>query len=299
MDFIDLIDRLKIKKNDVISVIGAGGKTTLINHLAQSLSKQNKKVLITTTTHIIQTKIEDFSHPEYIKNSSNLYHCPIFTFETTKNTNEIHNIICNAYLAENKVFQTEQSEKNKNDFASKQAESVDIGIKSTTQAKTSYIFEQLDNYIDILGRYEKNPTYINGRIKLAGINLDEFDLSNYYATLVEADGSKRLRLKGWRSFEPVIPPETTKTILVQDISYLDKKLNADDIFNSDIFARDFMSNCLEQKFSFLHIIEIINYIKKIAQGEFSVIFIDKNNSTENYQKVADFIEDKCRGTMYV
>ncbi|WP_037029227.1 selenium cofactor biosynthesis protein YqeC [Psychrilyobacter atlanticus] len=42
---------LKIKKGDVVSIVGAGGKTTLLNHLSIEYSLDNS-VLMTTTTKI-------------------------------------------------------------------------------------------------------------------------------------------------------------------------------------------------------------------------------------------------------
>ncbi len=36
----------------VVSLVGAGGKTTLLYHLAESLAEDGQKVLVTTTTHI-------------------------------------------------------------------------------------------------------------------------------------------------------------------------------------------------------------------------------------------------------
>ncbi len=47
-----LIDILKLKSQGVISIIGAGGKTSLMFSLAKELSKSGKKVLTTTTTKI-------------------------------------------------------------------------------------------------------------------------------------------------------------------------------------------------------------------------------------------------------
>ncbi len=47
-----LIDVLKLKSQGVISIIGAGGKTSLMFSLAKELSKSGKKVLTTTTTKI-------------------------------------------------------------------------------------------------------------------------------------------------------------------------------------------------------------------------------------------------------
>ena len=38
--------------SDVISVVGAGGKSTYIERLAEKLARENLRVCITTTTHI-------------------------------------------------------------------------------------------------------------------------------------------------------------------------------------------------------------------------------------------------------
>ncbi|MEI6856166.1 selenium cofactor biosynthesis protein YqeC [Psychrilyobacter sp.] len=42
---------LELKKGDVVSIVGAGGKTTLLNHLSNKYSRDSS-VLITTTTKI-------------------------------------------------------------------------------------------------------------------------------------------------------------------------------------------------------------------------------------------------------
>ena len=49
------------EQKTVISVIGAGGKSSLIQHLAECYSKQNKKVLVTTTTHIWKPMNDTFA----------------------------------------------------------------------------------------------------------------------------------------------------------------------------------------------------------------------------------------------
>ncbi len=46
---------------EIISVIGAGGKTTLIHRLADEYRKQNKRVLICTTTHMFLESDTDIS----------------------------------------------------------------------------------------------------------------------------------------------------------------------------------------------------------------------------------------------
>ena len=44
-----------MKNQDIISVSGAGGKTSTIKLLAKNLVREHKKVLITTTTKMFKT----------------------------------------------------------------------------------------------------------------------------------------------------------------------------------------------------------------------------------------------------
>ena len=47
------------EKNHVVSLVGAGGKTTLLYALAEYLRAKGWRVLVTTTTHIWQPKAAD------------------------------------------------------------------------------------------------------------------------------------------------------------------------------------------------------------------------------------------------
>lgn len=50
--FNELFSSLPLSSHKIITIVGAGGKTTLLYALAEKLSEQNQKVLVTTTTHI-------------------------------------------------------------------------------------------------------------------------------------------------------------------------------------------------------------------------------------------------------
>ncbi|RDC48863.1 putative selenium-dependent hydroxylase accessory protein YqeC, partial [Acinetobacter sp. RIT592] len=52
---------LEIKENDVITVVGAGGKTSLITYLSKQLSSEYR-VLLTTTTKIYIPKSSDYNN---------------------------------------------------------------------------------------------------------------------------------------------------------------------------------------------------------------------------------------------
>lgn len=60
MEFKELVQKIE-KEHKVISVVGAGGKSTLINRLAEELTLCGKKVLVTTTTHIWKPEPDIFA----------------------------------------------------------------------------------------------------------------------------------------------------------------------------------------------------------------------------------------------
>ena len=61
MELEDLIQTIE-NQHQIISVVGAGGKSTLIRTLAERLSRRGRRVLVTTTTHI--WKPEDGTYAE-------------------------------------------------------------------------------------------------------------------------------------------------------------------------------------------------------------------------------------------
>lgn len=56
------IDFLSDNKKHVISLVGAGGKTTLMYALARACAEQGKKVLVSTTTHIFKPESDVIAH---------------------------------------------------------------------------------------------------------------------------------------------------------------------------------------------------------------------------------------------
>jgi probable selenium-dependent hydroxylase accessory protein YqeC len=61
MNIKNLIKKFNIPKTRIISVIGSGGKTTLIYMLAKELRKNGYKIAITTTTHMMIPDIKVFN----------------------------------------------------------------------------------------------------------------------------------------------------------------------------------------------------------------------------------------------
>lgn len=154
---------LEIKKNDVITVIGAGGKTSLITYLSKQLSNEYS-ILLTTTTKIYIPKSSDY----------------------------------------NNIILTDKS----NTFI-------------------------LDKGITLCGKY------VNEEKKVVGLKYEELDrfINSFDISLIEGDGSKRKKLKGWRDDEPLVHPKTTKNIGVLDITAYDMYINDKNIHRLDKFFK--------------------------------------------------------------
>jgi len=54
--------QLDINKSQIISFVGGGGKTTTIFQLAEELIKENKRILISTTTKVFNPRKEEYDH---------------------------------------------------------------------------------------------------------------------------------------------------------------------------------------------------------------------------------------------
>ncbi len=54
-----LVEALGLKEREMISLVGAGGKTTLMFRLAEELFRKGKRVVTTTTTKILEPKSEE------------------------------------------------------------------------------------------------------------------------------------------------------------------------------------------------------------------------------------------------
>ncbi|AOY76479.1 hypothetical protein BJL90_11775 [Clostridium formicaceticum] len=61
-DLVELSSYVGLKEKDIVSVVGAGGKTSLLFQLAQDIKNNNGKTLLTTTTKIYlpQKEVYDF-----------------------------------------------------------------------------------------------------------------------------------------------------------------------------------------------------------------------------------------------
>ncbi|NMS91643.1 putative selenium-dependent hydroxylase accessory protein YqeC [Clostridioides difficile] len=205
-----------IGKNEIITVVGAGGKTSFINYFAD-FYRYELKVLLTTTTKI------------YVPDN---YENIIMTIDGTVIPSICHGVtVCGSYInSENKI----------------------VGIDSSI----------LDKIID------------------------KFDL-----VLIEGDGSKKKKLKGWNNGEPVVYHKTTKTVGILDITSFGMDINEENIHRLDIFKKianlDTYNNDSNPTVNLQNLKSIIlnpNGLFKNYCGE-KVLFINKVEN-EKYKNLA-------------
>ncbi|MCC0658791.1 putative selenium-dependent hydroxylase accessory protein YqeC [Clostridioides sp. ZZV14-6154] len=153
-----------IGANEIITVVGAGGKTSFIKYFA-NFYRDKLKVLLTTTTKIYLPDRKDYDN----------------------------------------IFMTIGG----------------ISIPSICHGVT------------VCGSCINNENKIVG-IKLSDLEkmIDKFDL-----VLIEGDGSKRKKLKGWNDGEPVVYCKTTKTIGILDITSFGMDINEENIHRLDEFKK--------------------------------------------------------------
>ncbi|MDD2495029.1 MAG: selenium cofactor biosynthesis protein YqeC [Tissierellia bacterium] len=219
-----------IKKGDIISIVGSGGKTSLLFMLANSL-KKNYNVLVTTSTKIYKPNYND----------------------------------------------------------------------------CDYLYTDLKSYF-------KNKLFVNNAVTVISksinkdsnklIGIDNNDLNNIYkdfdVVLIESDGSKKMSLKGWKSYEPCILNKTNKTIGIIPIDNLDKKVNRDFIYGYEEFMK------LTDNADYINF-EIIGRICSKASGIFKnsmgelYLYLNKVDTEEDKIKamnLSDYLEKNVIGYPY-
>lgn len=126
---------------------------------------------------------------------------------------------------------------------------------------------------------------INKEDKLMGVTPKELDYNvyNFQYVFIEADGSKRKPIKGWKDTEPVICNATTHTIGIISIESIGKEINEDNVHR----VKEFLSitNTAENNIiSEDNIVSMIFNPKglfKNSRGE-RILFINKVESKQQW-----------------
>lgn len=221
-----LKDLFGIKRGDVVTITGSGGKTSLMFALADLLKKEGR-VLITTSTKI---GLPQKGQADYICSSLSQY---------KKIRKEKFSLVLGEYLKE--------------------------------KDKLSSIGE---------GELEK----IRG----------DFDF-----ILIEGDGSRNLPLKYRKDYEPVIFPQTTKTIAVFPIKVLGKSPSRDLIYNYEAYKREIGKGIIDEE-AFLKLIKSTPGPFKDFPGEKFVYINQADTDLERNkaEKLIDFLRENTRDIEY-
>ncbi len=260
----NLIDAFDIKNKDIITIVGAGGKTSLM-FSASSLFRKDYKVLVTTTTHI------------YVPDK-NLY----------------DEMIMISDIKDDKVISENQKYDNKtyNDENHNNEKYSDI-IKNNKNGV--YV---IGNYIVNNSNSNTSNCNTNGSkgnpLKIKGLTFDQLDkITPYFdIVIIEGDGSKEKPLKGWNDKEPVVYHKTTKTIGVVDISSVGLYINEENIHRLDKFL-EIINEDSPKTVNLTHIKNMIlnkNGLFKIYKGE-KILFINKVENINNEINALNLIEN--------
>lgn len=222
------LQAFQLKSGDVVSIIGAGGKTSLMFQLAEEARDAGMKVLVTTSTRIFIPRPDQYRAIDLRGEG----------------------------------------------FSPSQMTGAGIYVVGVSDAESG---------------------------KMCGVTDDEVVAfkENFDLILIEADGSAQKPLKGWKDTEPVISPQTTKTIGVLDIQTIGQAMTSELIHRLDIFL-ELVGAGAGQQVSLNHLKAIVthkNGLFEKAQGSIQ-LFINKVE-TRLHQSDAQWLKQRLKGVYTV
>lgn len=127
---------------------------------------------------------------------------------------------------------------------------------------------------------------LEGTEKMQGVEYEYLKelLPLFDITLLETDGAACKPLKGWRDDEPLVPPFTTHSIGVVDISQIGNVVTEKSVHRSEIFSR-LTQTQPEQPLSiesFARIISSPNGLMRHAKGT-QYVFFNKTETKADYE----------------
>lgn len=221
-----ICEALELREKEVVSLVGGGGKTTLMFALAGELSSEGKRVITTTTTKILEPSSDE---------------TPLLILE--RNEEMVPDLVRSS-----------------------------LGkFKHITLAAEKLTPEKLKGV---------SPELI---VRLGALNLADY-------IIVEADGAARRPLKAPNATEPVIPPNTTLVVPVIGIDALNKPLNEEYVFRSEI-ASKLLEIPLGTIMSAHHVAALVTHplgiLKDSPEGARIIPFINKMDLESGLKRGAE------------
>lgn len=206
-----LADALSVTAGDVVSLVGAGGKTTVLYSLATDLRRRGLTVVTTSTTNL-QMPVAATTAP------------PLVVVEEEDN-----------WL-------------------------------TTVKARLARY-----GSVTVIQRRERDD-------KLHGVEAVAIDPLRSLAdcVVIEADGARGRSLKAPAEHEPVIPEETTLTIVLVGLDVLDQRLDADHVHRLEVvtsLSRTAPGTEVTEKVIADAVVK--GYLPKIPKGSRHTVFLNK------------------------
>ena len=239
---------------DVISVVGAGGKTTVLNLMAKNISRRSKVLLSTTTKmklpsineyDVLIINKEDFEKFKTYFLKSNILMEDVellssnLDFKKISNNDERYKY--DDVLSEKEIYRAKILEKyvflkNKTKIFKK----IERKKYSFNQKKIKKIFSGLFYHKDF-GIYYLLPEVSISEINKKFMHVQDEEIlifSHFFDYIIlESDGARKKRLKLPKEHEPVISRLTTKTIAVLDIKMTGQQISEENTYNAPAFKK--------------------------------------------------------------
>jgi len=233
---------------NVISVVGAGGKTTVVNLMAKNISKRCN-VLVSTTTKMKLPTINQYDVLVINKNDFDKYRSHFLRYNKLINDADIFSYLQD--FEKNSIEKSNIISDEKTAFIDKILENyVFLGnrikiLKNLQKKKYSFNQKNIKKYFLGLFYYKKfRIFYLLPQVEINANNKkfmhvqdDEIQLfTNIFNYIIlESDGARKKRLKLPKNHEPVISKLTTHTIAVIDIKMTGEKISQENTYNTYAF----------------------------------------------------------------
>lgn len=233
---------------NVISVVGAGGKTTVVNLMAKNISKRCN-VLVSTTTKMNLPTLNQYDALVVNKRDFDKYRSYFLRYNKLINDADIFSNLQD--FEKNNIEKSNIISDEKTAFIDKILENyVFLGnrikiLKNIQKKKYSFNQKKIKKYFSGLFYYKKFRIFYllpqveisEDKQKFMHAQDDEIQLfTNIFDyVILESDGARKKRLKLPKNHEPVISKLTTHTIAVIDIKMTGEKISQENTYNTYAF----------------------------------------------------------------
>ena len=294
---------------DVISIVGAGGKTTVLNLMAKNISRRSK-VLLSTTTKMKLPSINEYDVLIINKEDFEKYKTYFLKYNLLIRDTEF----LSSNLDFKKISKKEKRDKYDDVLSEKGVYKAKILEKYVFLKNKSKIFKKLERkkysfnqkkikkifsglfYHKNFGIYYLLPEVSISEINKKFMHIQDEEIlifSHFFDYIIlESDGARKKRLKLPKEHEPVISRLTTKTIAVLDIKMTGQQISDENTYNIQAFKK-LLDKDIGDILKLEDIVTMISLKDGVFKGSLGEKFLCINKlESEEDEKNADFIKSK-------